>query len=259
MFLFCSYDEAMQYGLPLEGVSRLSEAHGRLLAAFGPPLPALRLDPVAQLVHSMLGARTRDAISRRTFLLLADRHARWEELIELPYWDLFALIRDVTFAERKAEFIPRALRGIVERRGRLDLRFLSGWPVDAALDWLDELPGVGPKTAAAVLNFSTLHRRALVVDTHYWRVAIRLGLIPAKTSLAKAPRLLTRQTPAAWTADDTETNFILMKRLGQDYCRHSRPDCAACPLRSMCSSVGHATARNANAASTASDAHGRPA
>jgi endonuclease III len=237
----------MQYGLPFEGISRLTEMHRRLLAAFGPPRPTLRLDPVSQLVHSMLGARTRDAISRKTFAALTNRHSRWEELVELPYWDLFELIRGVTFAERKAEFIPLALRTIVKRRGRLDLDFLSTWPADTALQWLDDLPGVGPKTAAAVLNFSTLHQRALVVDTHYQRVAIRLGLIPEKTSLAKAARLLSREVPAAWNADDTETNFILVKQLGQECCRSGRTVCTQCPLCSLCPEIGRATARHPTA------------
>lgn len=252
----------MQYGLPFEGISRLFEAHLRLETFYGPQPETHRLDPVSQLVHSMLGARTRDAIARRVFAALARDHSRWEELIALSYWDFFTLIRQVTFAERKAEFIPLALCAIIERRGRLDLDFLSAWPVEAALVWLDALKGVGPKTAAAALNFSTLHRRALVVDTHYWRVARRLGLVSLKTSLAKAPQLLTQQIPSSFNADDTEANFILMKKLGQEYCHPAKPECARCPLRSMCPqpnrqqvrqtelneirrSVGHAHGRHA--------------
>lgn len=224
----------MQYGLPFEGISPLCEVHLRLGAFYGPQPITHRLDPVSQLVHSMLGARTRDAITRKVFVALASSQMRWEELIELPYSDFFTLIRNVTFAERKAEFISLALRTIVERRGRLDLDFLSAWPVEASLVWLDALKGVGPKTAAAVLNFSTLHQRALVVDTHYWRVARRLGLIPEKTSLAKAAHLLAQQIPSSFNAADAEINFILMKKLGQEYCRPARPECARCPLRSMC-------------------------
>src|SRR5690606_7256789 len=104
---------------------------------------------------------------------LANRFPDWEKLTRAPYWDLAALIGDVTFAERKAKFIPLALCTIAAQRGRLELAFLSAWPEETALAWLDTLPGVGPKTGAAVLNYSTLHRRALVVDTHYRRVAQR--------------------------------------------------------------------------------------
>lgn len=249
----------MQYGLPLEGVSRLAEAHRRLKDAYGLPAATLRLDPLGQLVLSMLGARTRDAAAKHAFAALVNRHARWEELTRLPYPDFAALIRNVTFAERKAEFIPLALRAIVERRGRLDLDFLSAWPAEQALAWLDRLPGVGPKTGAAVLNFSTLHRRALVVDTHYWRAARRLALIPPGTSLSRASRLLARQVPAAWDADDTETNFLLMKQLGQRHCRHAAPDCAGCPLRPMCPEAGRGAARQAIDASAPDHAHDRRA
>jgi endonuclease III len=247
----------MQFGLPFEDNASLSRIHQRLVDAYG-PLPAThRLDPVSQLVHSVLGARTRDRISPKTFALLANRFPVWEELIRAPYWDLAALIRDVTFAERKAKFIPLALCTIAEQRGRLELDFLSAWPEEASLAWLDALPGVGPKTAAAVLNFSTLHKRALVVDTHYRRVAQRLRLISTKTSLACAPRLLTRQIPGCWTANDTEMNFLLMKKLGQEYCRHSKPDCAACPLLRLCPEADSPAAQTATATFTSSHNHGR--
>jgi endonuclease III len=235
----------MQYDLPFEGASRLGETHRHLKGAFGPPLPTLRLDPLSQLLRSLLGARTRDAVSGEVFATLANHHSRWEELLQIPHENLFALIRDVTHAERKAVFIPLALRGIIDRRRSLDLDFLSAWPVDDGLAWLQALRGVGPKTAAAVLNFSALHQRALVVDTHYWRVARRLGLISLKTSLAKSSYSLARQIPVSWNADDTEENFILMKELGQTLCHHGVPECPRCPLRPMCPHPG--------------STHGRPA
>jgi endonuclease-3 len=252
----------MQYELPFEGVSRLPEIHRRLTAAYGPPPAAVRLDPVSQLIRSMLGARTYDAVSNKAFAALANRCARWEDLIHMPCRDLLGLIRNVTFPENKAKHIPLALQTIIERHGRLELDFLSAWPVKSALAWLDRLPGTGPKTSAAVLNFSTLDRRALVVDTHYWRVACSLGLIPYTSSLAKASRLLMAQIPAMWTSGDTHAHFLLMKRLGQEYCRHSISKCTPCPLRPLCPQtrrpgLHRAAARQGIAASAASDAHGR--
>ena len=82
------------------------------------------------------------------------------------------------------------LRAVTERVGRLDLSGVADMTVPEARAWLESLPGVGPKTSAAVLSFSALRRRALPVDSHHHRVAQRLGLIPA--SLAVGPAQLER-------------------------------------------------------------------
>jgi endonuclease-3 len=47
--------------------------------------------------------------------------------------------------------------------------------VAEARAWLETLPGVGPKTSAAVLLFSRLRLPALPVDSHHHRVAVRLA------------------------------------------------------------------------------------
>ena len=109
--------------------------------------------------------------------------------------------------------------------------------MDAAQAWLESLPGVGPKTSAAVLNFSTLHRRVLCVDTAHYRVAVRFGLVPQKTTPKLASHLLNQLVPDHWTADDTETHHVLMQLLGRTLCTSGRPRCAPCPLRLMCPSA----------------------
>ncbi len=102
-------------------------------------------------------------------------------------------LKPVTYAERKATQLRNALRMIEERRGSLVLNFLADWPVDDAQDWLRTLPGVGPKVSAAVLNFSTLRQRVLVVDCHHFRVAKRLGLLRPNAPFAAAQRILMSQ------------------------------------------------------------------
>ncbi len=60
----------------------------------------------------------------------------------------------------------------------------------AAWEWLEELPGVGPKTSAAVLLFSRLRMPALPVDSHYHRVAQRIGLVGPKVGPVGSVRLM---------------------------------------------------------------------
>src|SRR5947209_13072062 len=79
-------------------------------------------------------------------------------------------------------------------------------PIIEARDWLEDLPGIGPKTSAAVLLFSNLRRPALPVDSHHHRVAARLGLIPAHVSVGPAHALLEAQLPADWSAQQVYDN-----------------------------------------------------
>ena len=58
-----------------------------------------------------------------------------------------------------------------------------------------------------------------MVDTAHNRVACRLGLVPARADIARATRLLNRQLPVAWTANDTESHHFLMQGLGRSHWR----------------------------------------
>src|SRR6202000_2797579 len=104
--------------------------------------------------------------------------------------------------EPKALRLPGALRMIVARTGQLDLEFLVDWEEEAAMQWLDGLPGVGPKVAATVLNFSTLRKRVLPVDRHLLRLGGRLGLLPADVDEQAGFDVFMRRVPDAWGADD---------------------------------------------------------
>ena len=81
------------------------------------------------------------------------------------------------------------MRHITEERGELNLDFLCDLPVDEGASWLRQLGGVGPKTTACVLLFSC-QKPILPVDTHVWRISIRLGLIGKKVTADAAHDLL---------------------------------------------------------------------
>lgn len=233
----------MQLTLALASGSRLLEVHRILLARLG-PVPCPLLDPVSQLVLTMLSGRTRDEAAMAVFLeLRANLQQRWEDLPGMPPALLLKLIAGVTFAERKAVFLPDAIQAILARRGNLDFEFLRLWPIDDAHYWLASLPGVGSKTSAAVLNFSTLNRRILMVDTAHNRVAKRLGFVPEKAGLARAARMLNRQLPDDWAASDARQHHIVMQRLGAQTCTHSNPRCADCCINAICPSSPRAGER----------------
>lgn len=202
----------------------------------GPLRPARRLSPIAQLVKSMISARTYDEVSWPAFLSLQSEIRSWEILADMEPALIEPMIASVTHADAKARFLPLALREIRRRRGALTLDFLADWTVDDAMAWLSSLPGVGCKGAAAVLNFSTLNRRAMVVDTHVHRVACRLGLASGDPS--HAYEAIMEMAPADWTAETLHDLHWLFKSLGQRICTHAAPHCSACPLGRTCPRVG---------------------
>ena len=212
----------------------LLRLHRRLIAHFGPPEPCRPLDPVSQLVMGVIGGRTLGSESLRAFRALLSRFDCWEEVCVAEPASLARSIAAVTDAEVKAHRLRAALRLIVARRGRLELDFLADLSVEAALSWLEGLPGVGRKVSAATLNFSTLRKKALVIDRHHLRILRRLGLVRPRANAEEAYRRIMPDLPAAWTAADFDDHHQLMKTLGQSHCRHAFPHCDGCPLRDLC-------------------------
>jgi endonuclease-3 len=224
----------VQYSLDLEADPPLARLHRRLLAAYGRPGPWVQFDPVSQLVLALIGTRTLTTTSKSVFLALKRRYGSWAELSSRPPAELRRLLAPLTYADVKAERLPEALRAIARATGVLDLDFLGDWPEEAALLWLERLPGVGRKVSAATLNFSTLRRRVLVVDLHHLRLVQRLGLVPPGATLTQAYQRLMRSLPDGWTAADLDDHHTVIMRHGRTVCRATAPRCAACVLADSC-------------------------
>jgi endonuclease-3 len=144
-------------------------------------------------------------------------------------------IAGVTWPEAKAPALQRMLRSITEKRGgRLDLDHLMGMDQAAAREWLSSLPGVGPKTAAAVLSFSALRGRALPVDSHHHRVAQRIGLIPRSLAVGPSHAALEALLPSDWTAQQVYDHHEVFMLHGQRCCFFRSPACGRCVLLGRC-------------------------
>ena len=212
--------------------------HERLCAVYGCPIPYFHsLDPLSELISSLLSHRTRNADSGRAFKALRARYADWHALSNAPTDEVEATIQGVTWPEQKAPRLQAVLRDIAERRGALDahaLDFLAELPVPEARAWLEAIPGIGPKTSAAVLLFSRLRRPALPVDSHHHRVAVRLGLIPASVDVGPAHAILAAQLPPAWDAQTVYDNHEALMLHGQRCCFHRDPACGRCPVLDLC-------------------------
>ncbi|MEL7259144.1 MAG: hypothetical protein AAFN80_15080, partial [Pseudomonadota bacterium] len=120
--------------------------------------------------------------------------------------------------------------------GTLSLDHLGAFSVRDAHAWLERLPGIGRKVSSAVLNFSTLQKPTLVIDTHHLRILKRLKIVDAKWNFTQTHDCVMPRLPSHWKAKDCDDHHTLMKRHGQEICRHSRPICESCPLKELCPS-----------------------
>lgn len=211
------------------------EVHHRLAAVYGSGIKYFHdLDPLSEAVSALLSHRTKNSNSAKAFANLSHTFGSWEAVRDAPIDAVQAAITPCTWPEQKAPRIQQVLRIITERHGSLSLDFLAHMEVRLARQWLEELPGVGPKTSAAIMSFSTLRAKALPVDSHHFRVAVRLSIIDAKIGEAKANRVLENLLPPHFTAQEVYDNHQVMMLHGQRLCFHYHPDCTRCVLLDLC-------------------------
>ncbi len=214
---------------------RLLEVHERLCAAYECPVPYFHsLDPLSELVSSLLSHRTRNADSGRAFRTLRATFPDWQTVRDAPTAEVEEAIKSSTWPEQKAPRIQAILRTITEKAGALSLDFLAGMPVPEARNWLESISGIGPKTSAAVLLFSTLRMPAMPVDSHHHRVAIRLGVIPPAVPVGKSHAILEAMLPKDWDAQKIYDHHEVMMFHGQRCCYFAKPACSRCQVLDLC-------------------------
>lgn len=213
----------------MDAKTKALEVHQRLVQLFGERPQKRHLDPIAQLVSTILSQNTNDVLRDKAFHALRQRFSTWEQVRDAPVEEVIEAIRIAGLSEQKAPRIQQALRHISAERGELNLDFLRQMDVSEAKRWLTAMNGIGPKTAAIILLFS-LRMPAFPVDTHIHRVSKRLGLIPVNTSREKAHELLEALLPQ----EAYYTFHLNVIRHGREVCQARRPRCEQCALRDLC-------------------------
>jgi endonuclease-3 len=208
---------------------RALRIHQLLLDHYGQPTWRNPLPAIDELVSTILSQNTNDTNRDRAFGMLRTALPTWEAVRDAPTDVVINAIRPAGLANQKGPRIQQVLRAITEERGSLDLEFLRGMPTEEARAWLTRFNGVGPKTAAIVLQFS-LGKPAFPVDTHIYRVTGRLGLRPEKMSVEEAHSHFERILPPE-TYYAAHLNLI---RHGREVCGARQPRCDKCILRRNC-------------------------
>ncbi len=203
--------------------------HEKLIGAFGDPTWRSPLPAIDELISTILSQNTSDINRDRGFRALRARFPTWEQVRDAPEVQVIDAIRVSGLANQKGPRIQKVLREISAERGSLDLSFLNDMPLEEARAWLTKFHGVGPKTAAIVLQFA-LGRPAFPVDTHIYRVTGRIGLRPAKMTVEQAHVWLEK----LFKPENYYPDHLNLIRLGRQVCHPRKPDCPHCPVVKIC-------------------------
>ncbi len=188
-------------------------------------------DPFQFLVAVILSAQCTDVRVNLITPALFDRFPDARAMAGASQEEIFGLIKSCSYPNNKA----RHLKGMAEM---IVSRF--GGRVPSERDELTQLPGVGRKTANVIASV-VWNSPVIAVDTHVFRVAGRLGLIPGARNPLEAELKLTRNIPAAQRP--LAHHWLLLH--GRYVCTARKPACSRCGLREWCEYYRKNAATNA--------------
>ncbi len=196
-----------------------------LLASAMPDATRIPLEfrsPLELLVATILAAQSRDERVNKVVPVLFGRWPDAAAIAAAPRDELEDVIKTTGFYRSKAKMVQECCAALVR---------CHGGRVPVAMDELTALSGVGRKTANVVRS-SAFGLPAIVVDTHFKRVASRLGLTASDdpdTIEAEVGALLPE---TGWSEFSTRVTWF-----GRQTCTAAKPACCGCPLREICPSI----------------------
>lgn len=208
----------------------IRELNRRLKEYYGDPPEPSDMNGVDYLIETILSQNTNDINRDKAFKKLKENTSSFKEIEEMDKEDLVELIRVAGLGPTKADRIQEALEIVRKHNdGEYSLDFIHDMDVDEAKEWLTDIPGVGPKTAAVILCFK-FKKPVFPVDTHVHRISKRLGLVPESASRTKTHNILEEKVP-----DEIKYEFHrLLIDHGREHCKARNPTCEEGPLKEFC-------------------------
>ncbi len=193
----------------------IKEIHEGLLERYGEPDDPSELSGIEYLVETILSQNTNDINRDKAFDNLKEKYGNdWEKVENAPHNELIETIRVAGLGPTKAERIQKALKIIREDQAEYSIEFLNDLSVEEAKDWLTEIPGIGPKTAAVILCFH-FKKPVIPVDTHVHRISQRFELVPENCSRTRTHEILEEIVP-----DEIKYSFhISLITHGRETCK----------------------------------------
>jgi endonuclease III len=175
--------------------------------------------PFELLIAVILSAQATDrSVNQATRGLYRVAHTP-EKMLALGMDGLIAHIRRIGLYRTKAKNILATCALLLQRHeGR----------VPQEREALEQLPGVGRKTANVVLNIAFGHP-TIAVDTHIFRVANRSGIAPGKNPLEVEQKLL-KFVPPEFRLH--AHHWLILH--GRYVCKARKPECPTCSIADLC-------------------------
>lgn len=178
--------------------------------------------PFQLIVAVVLSAQCTDKRVNMHTPAIFKRFPTPQSLADASVEEIYSYISSISFPNNKA----RHLKGLGEA---LVSKFNSVVP--STVEELEQLPGVGRKTANVVASI-VYGAPVIAVDTHVFRVAHRLGLSNGSTPLA-VEEDLTRMIPVEDRAD--AHHWLILH--GRYVCTARKPKCAGCGVSEWCNNA----------------------
>lgn len=180
-----------------------------------PSIPLKHEDPYTLLIAVLLSAQSTDARVNQCTPLLFQKAKTPKEMIQLTLEDIESIIRPIGLAPKKARAIWHLSKQLIENH--------KGLVPDNFKD-LEDLPGVGHKTASVVM-IQAFKQPAFPVDTHIHRCAKRWGLSNG-TTVEKTERDLKHLFPKeSWGKLHLQIIYF-----ARSFCKARGHQVAQCPI-----------------------------
>jgi endonuclease-3 related protein len=203
----------------------LRAAYDSLQAAFGPQhwWPAQSADEM--IIGALLTQNTNwKNVEKALAGLRRQGSLSLAAIAKLETETLEELVRPSGYFRQKAKRLKLLAEHITAAGG---LRRLAAKPTPDLRNWLLDQPGVGPETADSILLYA-FGRPVFVIDAYTLRIGRRHDWFEPATDYAAAQAFFTRHLPRK-SALYNEFHALLV-RVGKEFCRPKKPDCAHCPL-----------------------------
>ena len=176
--------------------------------------------PWELLVATILSAQCTDVRVNMVTPELFRRFPTPQKMAKATLPELEALIRTTGFYHNKAKSIQGAARKIVAE---------FGGQVPQTLAELITIPGAARKTANVVLGVAYGKAEGVVVDTHVFRIAKRLGLAKGDTPQKVEQELMRILPQSRWIGFSHQ-----IIHHGRAVCEARKPKCDHCNLEQIC-------------------------
>ena len=171
------------------------------------------------LLAVMLSAQTTDVRVNSVTEILFRKYPTLEDLAYADVDDIIHIIRPIGTYFKKAKNVIEISKKILE----------VGGVVPNDREYLEQLPGVGRKTANVVLS-NIYDVPCIAVDTHVERVSKRLGFARKKDDVLTVEKKLTKLIPEE-KLNKMHHQILLF---GRYYCKARNPLCDTCKLKEQC-------------------------